>query len=464
MQRSVVVVGAGPAGIMAATEAATRGCRVTLVDEASLPGGQIYRQAAPALTGGDYADPAESARKRALLGRFSAVLPQIDYRPATSVYAVFGNGEVHISEGGTTEVLNSDAVVLATGVRELAIPFPGWTIPGVMFAGGAQAILKAQRVIPGRNIVVAGCGPLPIVVAAQLVRAGGTVAALAPLKPMIAALRHPAALWHGRSIVLEGLRYMWSVRRVPRLMGHVPVRAIGRERLEGVVLARVDDNGSAIAGTEREISCDLLAVNYGFVANSELAAMTGVRMRHDPLRGGWLPIADEFGRTSVSRIFVAGDAAGLRGALNAENEGIIVGAAAAEARATGAPAMTPTLAGAILNRRRSQLFQEAVGPLLQVSDGLWNIVTDETVVCRCENVSLGAIRATLSGGHTTPNAIKRNVRAGMGWCGGRSCLRSVAALAKLHAGVEPAAMMTPRPMNRPVTFAAIARQKKVAVK
>jgi len=448
----------------AAVELAARDCRVTLIDEGARPGGQIYRQSAPALEGSNYADPAESARKHALLSRFAAVSTSIDYRPNTSVYAVFGNREVHISDGGRTEVLRPDALILATGVREFTIPFPGWTTPGVMFAGGAQAILKSQCVLPGRNAVVAGCGPLPIVVAAQLLRAGGSVAALAPLHPMNAALRNPAALWHGRGIVLEGLRYMWSARRVPKLTSYVPVRAIGREHLEAVVLMRVDPSGAVIAGTEREIACDLLAVNYGFVANSELAAMAGVRMRHDPLRGGWLPILDEFGRTSAPGIFVAGDAAGLRGALVAECDGTIVGAAAASPRNTEDPASTATLAVAIADRRRFQAFQKAVGALLHLPAGLWNLVTDETIVCRCENVHLREIRAALSGGHRTTNAIKRNVRAGMGWCGGRTCLHAVAALAKLHAGIEPTEMMTPRPVNRPVTFAAIARQKKAAVK
>ena len=99
------------------------------------------------------------------------------------------------------------AVVLATGVRERAIPFPGWTLPGVMFAGGAQAILKAQRTSPGRIAVVAGCGPLPIVVASQLTRAGTRVAALASLRSPLAFLRSPGGLWHGRDIMGEGVRY-----------------------------------------------------------------------------------------------------------------------------------------------------------------------------------------------------------------------------------------------------------------
>jgi len=463
MQRSVAVVGAGPAGLAAAAEAVAHGARVTLLDEAPRPGGQIYRQAHPALGDGAFAEAGERARKHDILARFQTIASSVDYRADANVYALFANGELHYAQGETTEVLRPDAVILATGVREMAIPFPGWTLPGVMFAGGAQAILKAHGVLPGKQAVVAGCGPLPVVVAAQLLRAGGEVKALASLRPLQEMLGDPLALWHGRGIVCEGLRYVWTIMRagVERLAGHVPVRAIGTNQLEAVVLARVDSDGRVVAGTEREIVCDLLALNYGFAANSELAAMADAEMRFEAERGGWLPIADEFGRTSVPGVFVAGDGAGVRGALVAEAEGQIVGAAAAVAPdEVGSGIMRSTLGAALERRRKHQAFQHTVRATLRVPRGLWGLATDETVVCRCENVSLGEIRTAFSGGHSSLNAVKRNVRAGMGWCGGRTCLRAVAALAELHAGVPPSSIMTPRPMVRPVTFGVLAAQKK----
>ncbi|MFI4987052.1 MAG: FAD-dependent oxidoreductase [Alphaproteobacteria bacterium] len=465
MARTLIVVGAGPAGMAAAIEAVARGCRVTVIDEAALPGGQIYRQSHPALGKRELADAGELARKHRLLEGFARAAGRIDYRPGAAVFALFPSGEVHVAEGGSTEVLRADAIVLATGVRELAIPFPGWTTPGVMFAGGAQAILKSQQVLPGREAVVAGCGPLPMVVAAQLLRAGGRVKALATLHPFSRMLRHAGGLWHGRGIVAEGLRYGWTVVRsgVERLTGYVPTRVIGRDHVEAVVLARMDGHGRVVAGSEREIACDLLALNYGFVANSELAAMAGVAMRRDAVAGGWLPRSDEFGRTSIPGLFVAGDGAGLRGALIAELDGRIVGAAAA-AEPRQAEAEWRAALGETLRQRRRQLaFQAAVRETLQLPKGAWSLVSDDTTVCRCENVTLGDIRGAFGSGHVTLNAVKRNVRAGMGWCGGRTCLHAVAALAELHSGVAPAAMMTPRPLARPVSFAALANQRKAGV-
>jgi len=460
MARSLVIVGAGPAGLSAAIAAQARGARVTVVDEAARPGGQIYRQAHPALKGGDFAEASERARKERLIGAFERVLDRIEYRTETSAFALFKTGELHIASGSRTEALRADAIILTTGVREIAVPFPGWTTPGVMYVGAAQALLKSQSVLAGRRIVVCGTGPLPIVVAAQILRAGGSVAALASLNSLKVAGWQLPALWSGRELVREGLRYLATVirARVPRLTSYVPVRVNGREQVESVVLARVDRRGVVIPRTEREVACDVVAVNYGFTANNELAAMAGIAMRHDPPRGGWLPVVDEFGRTSVAGIFAAGDAAGLRGALVAEAEGQAVGAAAAaDPEEITRPDFRAGLAVALAARERLSAFQDAMQQLLLVPSGLWRLPTDETIICRCENVTLAALRDALTAGYLAPNTIKRVTRAGMGWCGGRICLQAVSALAELH-GAPSAAMMTPRPLARPIPLASLANR------
>ena len=445
----------------AAIEAAARGCEVTVLDESARPGGQIYRQADPRLQGTEFAEPTELARKKRLLRRFDEIRHAIDYRANAIAYAAFGNGEIHVQVEDRTEVLKPDAVVLATGMRERAIPFPGWTLPGVMFAGGAQAILKAQRTSPGRIAVVAGCGPLPIVVASQLTRAGTRVAALASLRSPLAILRSPGGVWHGRDIMREGLRYGRSLldASVPRLTGYVPIRALGKERLEAVQLARVDEQGHVVPGTVREIACDLLAVNYGFIANSELAAMAGARIRHDPDGGFWLPETDEEGRTSLPWLFAAGDTAGLRGALVAESEGTIVGAAAASARANRGDF-------GCADSRRLQHADDTVA--LRASCArrwrcLWRCGAPRPTIpsfaaaktCCCRSFAPRSKAATI---RSTRSSAMRGPAWG-GAAGACACIRSPFSL-QLHAGVAPGKMMTPRPMARPVPFAALAQQKR----
>ncbi|MGC1577086.1 MAG: (2Fe-2S)-binding protein, partial [Beijerinckiaceae bacterium] len=284
-----------------------------------------------------------------------------------------------------------------------------------------------------------------------------------PLHPVTAGARHLAGLWHGRGIVLEGLRYLTTVMKaaVEQLTGFVPIRARGTERLESVVLARLDAAGRVVKGSEREIACDALAINYGFAANSELAAMAGARMRYQQLTGGWLPEVDSFGRSSVEGIFIAGDMAGLRGALVAETEGRLVGAAAATAPETFVKqSFERSWHKELTRRRRLCEFQEVVRAMLARPRALFAVADDDTIICRCENVTVGNLRFAFSAGHLAPNTIKRSTRAAMGWCGGRTCLPMIMALAEIYAKAAPSAMMTPRPLARPVPLSALANQTK----
>jgi NAD(P)H-nitrite reductase large subunit len=161
-------------------------------------------------------------------------------------------------------------------------------------------------------------------------------------------------------------------------------------------------------------------------------------------------------------LFVAGDGAGLRGSLVAEVEGTIVGAAAACGEGTTDTSLMQQLAPYLDRRRQYETFQNAVRTLLHVPLAIWNIATDDTIVCRCENVRCSEVRSALAAGHNSPNALKRNTRAGMGMCGGRTCMHAIAALTELQTGEPAAAMMTPRPLARPVTFSALAQQQKKA--
>ena len=193
MPLHVVIVGAGPAGMAAAIEARRRGSKVTLLDEMARSGGQIFRQSAIDLEL-RVGLPSELKRKADLLSGFNAISDQIDYRANHTAYALFEGPELHVSDDNCSEVLKPDVVIIATGVCERAVPFPGWTLPGVVNVGGAQTLLKSQGVKIGERVVIAGSGPLPIAVAAQLSKAGVHVVAVAMLYPMRSLLVHPYAL------------------------------------------------------------------------------------------------------------------------------------------------------------------------------------------------------------------------------------------------------------------------------
>lgn len=452
---TVAIVGAGPAGLAASVAAIDGGCSVVLIDEAGVPGGQIYRQAQPPLQVPSVGTPEEIDRKRVLLADFERVRNKVDYRCNTTAFSLYPGPELQVAEDTFSEHLKPNAVILATGVTERVVPLPGWTLPGVYYAGGAQALLKAHGVLPGRRVVVAGVGALPLAVGAQLAKAGVNVAAVALMHPLSSMAWDPIGLWAGRRIVREGLQYSRWLRdaKVPVLEGWAPVRIEGSHRAEAVVLAPVDGEGRHIESRSRRFEVDAVALNFGFTANSELARMAGAESTYDPVQGGWLPNRDSFGRTTVPNVYVAGDSAGLRGALVAAAEGRIVGAAVASAL-TGRS--MPNLADSERVRKGNERFQAALRRTLILPKGVWEWAEPDTVVCRCEGVTLGRIRTAVEEGHISLDGLKRNTRLGMGWCGGRTCLQAAAAYVhggEVDARLEP---MRARPVARPVKFGALA--------
>ena len=451
----ITVVGAGPAGMAAARAAVLAGCRVTLVDEAPRPGGQIYRQAPSALGRPPSRNAREEAYKQQILQNFNEILERIEYRAETTAHSLFPGPELHVSDGTATEILRPDAVILATGLCEQAVPFPGWTLPGVLLAGGAQAMMKSSLIRPGDRAVVAGTGPLPLVAADQLATAGAEVRAVALFHPLARVAGDPLGCWAGRGLLAEGFR---AYRRLGRtgtalLQGWMPLRAAGDEQLDRVVLARHDGQGRAEKDSTREFEADLLVLSFGFSANSELARMAGVASRYRGPRGGWPATGNEDGGTEAAGVYLAGDCAGLRGAYVAAAEGEIVGAVAA-AGALGKPAAPCREA----RRRRAQhlRFQRALAPLFDLPPAVWDWAEDDTTLCRCEGVTGARLRQALEAGHRTLDGIKRNTRAGMGWCGGRGCLHAVAGLAQRAGGVADIEAMRARPLARPVPLGALA--------
>lgn len=461
----VVVVGAGPAGMMAAAQAARLGCAVVLVDEAPRPGGQIHRQPPPSLAGGAVSAAArpEAERKRRLFDRFARHAGAIDHRPGTSVTAVYGLDRILIADETSSQLIHADALVVATGLHERVVPVPGWTLPGVVTAGALQALLKGGRVRAGDRIAVAGAGPLPLVAAAQMVEAGATVPVVALLRPpwsplWPALLRDPAALWAGRGVLWEGWRWLSVLRRagVPVLTRHVALSVSGDGAAERLVIARHDGRGRPVPGTEQRFAADTVAFNHGFTANGDLARMAGAETRFDPRRGGWLPVRDGDGATSVPGLFVAGDAGGLAGGLAAACDGAVVGAAAAGwALHRDAGRFAGQAAADRAERARHWTFQAALAASWELPPDIHELVTPATVVCRCEGVTRARIDRAVADGHDGLNGLKRNTRAGMGSCGGRSCLRTLAALAGPRGEAEA---VNARPGIRPVTLAALANR------
>ncbi|MFG2340136.1 NAD(P)/FAD-dependent oxidoreductase [Streptomyces yangpuensis] len=459
----LAVVGAGPAGLAAAVTAAGLGLRVAVLDAGDRPGGQFYRHPAPGL-GADRPEAlhhgwAEFATREAAL-RAHASAGRITYLPLHHVWTVVPGEDgwtLHAVAGHAPDeraaTVTARAVLIATGAHERQLPFPGWTLPGVVGAGGAQAMLKGGLVLPGKRVVVAGSGPLLLAVAGSLAAAGATVPAVVEAAAYTAYAGRVPTLLRNPGKLVEAAAHGGALARhhVRLLTRHAVTEAHGTGRIEAVTVARLDRDWRPLPGTARRIPCDALAVGHGLVPQLELATGLGCATRPSP-DGTVALVVDAGQRTSVPGVWSAGETGGIGGAQLALTEGELaaysVAAAlrpAADAPRTGRPER--------LARRRTRLraFADAMAAAHRPGEGWTGWLRDDAVVCRCEEVPAGRIREAAEDlGARDARTVKLLTRAGMGWCQGRMCSPAVAALA----GAEPAADR--RPFSCPVPLGHLA--------
>ncbi|MFK0252022.1 NAD(P)/FAD-dependent oxidoreductase [Streptomyces sp. NPDC090445] len=430
----LAIVGAGPAGLAAAVAAAGFGLRVTLLDAGERTGGQFYRHPAPALGAArpealHHGWAAFAARDAAL--RAHAAAGRITYLPAHHVWTVVPQDKTPTptwilhAVAGPDELpatVRARAVLLATGAYERQLPFPGWTLPGVVGAGGAQAMLKSGLVLPGRRVVVAGSGPLLLAVAGSLAAAGARVPAVVEAAAYTAYAPHLPALLRNPGKLAEGAMYGSALlhRHIRLLTRHAVTEAHGTGRVEAVTVARLDRDWRPLPGTARRIPCDAVAVGHGLVPQLELATGLGCATRGAADGTAALQL-DALQRTSVPGVWSAGETGGVGGAQLALVEGEI---------AARAIAGRPVPAALARRRARLRAFADAMGGAHRPGAGWTGWLRDDTDVCRCEEVPAGRIREAVADlGARDARTAKLLTRAGMGWCQGRMCGPAVAALA-----------------------------------
>ena len=458
----VLVVGGGPAGLAGATTAARLGLAVGLVDERQTLGGQIYKQPGPGFV---VNDPARLGRDH-LRGRElieQAEASGAELMTLTSAVAVRDDQVVLVPEGGHARTVSAARLVVAPGAHDRPVVFPGWTLPGVLTAGAAQTIVKTQRVLPGDSLVFAGSGPLALAFPAQLHHYGANVLVALEAGPrpgprdvlgLLAASRGNTAL------LRDAVSYRSQLLRadVPLRYGRIVVRAEGEGRVERVVHAAVDRDWRVLPGTEEHIEADTLCVGYGFVPSVELLRLAGCSFCYEEDLGGPVVVVDEWLRTTAPGVSAAGDGAGIAGALGAVGQGRLAALGAAVDLAALTAAEAERHARPVRARlARKAAFRKALRRLHAIGPGVYELATDDTVVCRCEEVTRREIEAA-SEDTTDLNVVKSLTRAGMGLCQGKTCQRQVAATIAASHGIPIGSVptATPRFPVRPVPMGAIA--------
>ncbi|MSO75804.1 MAG: FAD-dependent oxidoreductase [Alphaproteobacteria bacterium] len=455
-QYDLAIVGGGPAGMAAAVRAAAFGLHTVLFDEQPAPGGQIYR-AIEAVAGGRPQDlpilGPEYRRGIALVEAFRKC--DATYCPGTSVWQLTRELELGIVDAGGARMVHARHVLLATGALERPVPFPGWTLPGVMTAGAAQGLLKASGMLPDVPVVFYGGGPLLYQFAWQLAQAGVPVAAILDTgrraNYVAAAPYLPAALAAG-DYVAKGLRLLNGIRRhrIPIMRGVSDFQALGNDRVREVAYRQ--------GGTTHHMAAGLVLVHAGVVANCQLTQSVPCRHEWYGPQRAWRPVTDPWGNTDLAGIQVAGDCGGIGGADAAVHAGRIAAFEAARRLGRLSGDQRDTLAHPDrLAWRRHLLARPFLDALYPPSPGTL-APDDATLICRCEEVTAGAIRAAVRLGGTGPNQVKSYTRAGMGPCQGRECGLTVTEIIAAERGLAPEAVGTYRirPPIKPLTVGQMA--------
>ena len=413
----IVVVGAGPAGVRAAETLVAAGVRPVVIDEGRRDGGQIYRRQPEGFTR-SYATlyGTEAAKAEALHAAFAALRSRIDDRPRTLAWNIWDN-ELHVVSDGRNSRVRWDALIICPGAVDRIMPVPGWHLAGTYSLGAAQIALKAQACVIGQRTAFIGTGPLLYLVARQYAAAGANVAAVLDTSPfglrikaMPGLLARPAALAKG--VALVGALKRAGVRVAT---GITPVHIGGTE--DGGVQGL---SWRSRSGTAHDVACDAVALGSHVKPETQLADIARCAFRFDADLRQWLPVVDADGRSSQRGIYLAGDGGGIAGADAAELAGRLAALAALAdlARPVDGDDIARLRTALATQRRFSRALQQAFPwPAAHAA-----ALPDATIVCRCEEVTAGAIRhAARDLGATDINRAKAFCRVGMGRCQGRYC-------------------------------------------
>ena len=434
-----VVVGMGPAGLAAAIELAQNGVQTAIMDQAQSPGGQVYRQPPGEFAIGQNA--ALNPRKlagRMLLEQFGRVAPRLNVIKEATVWGSFEPHSLSLLRNGNLTDLRFNILIICEGAKERVIPFPGWTLPGVMTTGGLQKMLTNQGLLPGRRILLCGSGPLLMAVGASLARAGGGVVSLCEAASLAALLSLLPQLIRQKGLLGESRSYLAALckGRVPVRPGWAVIAAHGDERVRAATICRVDKDWRPIGGTQRTLDVDAVAVGFGFQALSRLTRLCGCRLVYDLASRSFKPKTDSFQRTSRPEIYTAGDAAGIGGAAMAEIQGRIAGLHGAFTLGKLSRDSFDAKAGPWLkHRRNTQRYVDRLDRIFTPRDGIYEIMDQDTLICRCESVSAGRVWEYAAEGHPTLVKLKSS-RLAMGPCQGRGCESIAVEMLRLK-GVDP---------------------------
>lgn len=452
---AVVIIGAGPGGMSAAIMASRHGADVVVLDEQAMPGGQIYRGVLQAPTprreilGPDY------EKGEALARAFSACAAR--HVQGAAVWQITPDRRVLFTWQGGLHSIMADRVIVCSGAMERPFPIPGWTLPGVLTAGAAQIMLKGSGIAPAGPVVLAGCGPLLYLLAAQYVRSGVTVSAIVDTTEPAdywRALRHLMPALVAWRYLKKGASLLTALKRagVPFYKGARQLRVVGDDCAQGLSFTS--------GGNSHRVESEVVLLHQGVVPNTQFSWSLAAEHFWDQSQLCWRPVTDTWGELSVPGIFVAGDGRGIAGAEAAALQGQL-SALSVLAQLGHVPELERD--GQAASIHQALRPHAVIRPFLET---LYRpkqenrTPADDTIVCRCEEITAGQLRAMVAEGCADPNQAKSESRCGMGPCQGRQCGLTVTEVIAAARGVSPSEVgyYRIRPPIKPVTLEELAHE------
>ncbi len=420
----VAVVGGGLAGAAAAEVLGRRGVGVLILDDNLHPGGQYLRGGRA--TGVGWTDGIKR-RGFELIDRLPREVVEVRNRaevlgiePGFGLLVADGNGGIFTVE--------AEHVLLATGARERFIPFTGWTLPGVLAAGAVQVLIKQSGVLPARETLVAGAGLFLTAVAGDIAKSGGRVPAVLDEAPLRRRIPPPLLLADQLLKFAQGGMLLTRLLSAGARMRHSTriIAARGDGRVREVTAARVDRRGAVIPGSEMVLPASCLAVGFGFIPNTELAQLAGCRMVFDSALGGWVVAVNEELETSVAGMYAAGEITAIGGAAKSLTEGRLAGLSILRRMGVRRNGGRKSKVEVLRRTRRRQLVFARYFNAQHTFEPDWmrrwiSGLSDELIICRCEDVRLGDVRRAVAAGFDAPAGLKKATRCGMGICQGSTC-------------------------------------------
>lgn len=419
----LVIIGAGPAGMAAASSASKYGLNVAILDEQANLGGQIYRSLShstlvdESILGPDY------YQGRSLINNTQKA--KLDYLPNATVWSISSDLIINFTCQQQGRQIKTKKLLIATGAQERPAPFSGWTLPGVMTCGSAQILLKSSGITPSGPLVLAGSGPLLLLIAAQLNRAGVEIKAILDTTPRgryVAALPYLSKALKNLPLLLKGVSLIAEIKKskipIYKQVSHLSATSTSQEHMDRVTFKQ--------GYKEQSITCTTLLIHQGVVPNVQLTRALQLNHHWHDLQQCWHPTLDQWGQSSHPDIFIAGDSGGIAGAKAAAYLGEL---SALKITQTLNKIECDKLKELAASTSKKLKKEAAIRPFL---DALYqphkNFLTpsDDTLVCRCEEVSAKQIRDMVARGCKGPNQTKAFSRAGMGPCQGRLCGLTVA--------------------------------------